>query len=96
MISIVLVFLEIKLLDNIDYLPAKSKRAELVVSDKKKYRNGEVFPMDIELHGINTPINAIQTDISYDPNMLEAIEVSTEESFATVFLQREINNDVDL
>ena len=50
--------------------------------------------MKIEINGIKTPINSIQADIGFDSNSLEVVDISTKDSFASVFIQKEINNKV--
>jgi hypothetical protein len=50
--------------------------------------------MSIEIVGIKTPINAVQADLGFDPRKLEAVDVSTEGSFANIFIQKEVNNEV--
>ena len=50
--------------------------------------------MKIEITGIKTPINTVQADIGFDPAKLEALDVITDTSFANIFIQKEINNDV--
>lgn len=49
--------------------------------------------MTIEIVGIKTPINAVQTDLGFDPEKLEVVEISTEDSFANIFIQKEISNE---
>ncbi len=49
--------------------------------------------MKIEITGLTQPINAVQADIGFDPTQLEVVDFSTKESFATIFIQKEINND---
>jgi len=44
--------------------------------------------------GIKVPINAVQADIGFEPHKLEVVDVSTEDSFANIFIQKEINNEV--
>lgn len=63
-----------------------------VIPTKGQYGVGEVFPMKLEIGGIKVPINVVQADISYDPARLEVVDISTNGSFATIFVQKEINN----
>lgn len=92
-VSIWLVYLETSLVKKLDLLP-KSSNVEFVVDDNSKYRLNEIFPMEINVGGIETPINAVQVDLSYDPDQLEAIELSTQGSFATVFIDKQVKNEV--
>ena len=70
------------------------KTVSFVIPAKGQYRLGEIFPMKIDIVGIKRPINAVQADISFNPNRLEGVEVSTADSFANIFIQKEINNEV--
>lgn len=72
--------------------PETKRTVSFIIPSKSQYRLGEIFPMKIEITGVETPINTVQTDLSFDHQKLEVVNVSTEESFASVFVQREINN----
>lgn len=74
--------------------PPTEKTVSFVIPTKGQYYLGEIFPMELEINGIKTPINTVQTDLSFDPSKLEVIDISTEESFANIFIQKEINNEV--
>lgn len=50
--------------------------------------------MKIDITSIKVPINAVQADIGFEPHKLEVVDVSTEDSFANIFIQKEINNEV--
>jgi hypothetical protein len=89
--SLSLVLLETKLLERSGY-PTPEKTASLSIPENKTYRIGETFQMDLEISGINYPINTVRTDIEFDPTKLQVIDVSTEESFATIIVQKEIDN----
>jgi hypothetical protein len=65
-----------------------------VVPLAQTYRTGEIFPMKIEVENVRQPINAVQVDLSYDPSLLEVLDVSTTGSFADIFLDKEIDNKV--
>lgn len=69
------------------------KTVSFIIPTKGQYRLGEVFPMKIDIAGVKGPVNSIQADLSFDPNKLEAVNVSTKESFASIFIQKEINNE---
>lgn len=57
------------------------------------YRPGETFPLKIEVENVSHSINAVQLELSYDPAYLEVLNVSTVGSFASVFLDKEIDNE---
>jgi hypothetical protein len=70
------------------------KTVNFVIPSKGQYRLGEIFPMKIEITGIETPINAVQADLGFDASKLEVTHISTQGSFADIFIQKEINNEV--
>ena len=61
---------------------------------KNEYRIGELFSMPLEIHGLQAPINTVQVDLKYPPELLEIVEVLTLESFANIFLQKDVRNDL--
>lgn len=71
-----------------------SKTANFVIPERGQYRLGELIPMKIEVTSMDTAINAIQTDISFNPDRLEVVEWNTAGSFVEIFIQKEINNDM--
>lgn len=91
-ISGVIVFGESQLLSRLGF-PPTPKTVSFVIPQKRQYRLGEIFPMKVEITGIKVPINAVQADLSYAPEKLEVLDVSTDGSFASIFVQKEINND---
>lgn len=91
-LSFGIIFLESKILFQVGF-PPTPKTASFNIPDKKQYRLGEIFPVKIDIKGIQTNINAVQADLEFNPEKLEVADISTEESFANVFIQREINNE---
>lgn len=91
-ISMVLVFGESQILFKLGF-PPTPKTVSFVIPTKGQYRLGEMFPMKIEIAGIKTPINAVQADLGFESSKLEVVDISTEGSFANIFVQKEINND---
>lgn len=91
-VSMGLVFAESKILFNMGF-PPTPKTVSFVIPDKNKYRLEEIFPMDIDVSNIKTPINAIQSDLSFEPSKMQVVEVTTDDSLATIFIQKEINNE---
>lgn len=89
--SVGLIYIESGILHKMG-IPPTPKTVSFVIPKRHQHRIGEIFPMKIELVGIKTPINAIQTDISFDPEILEVTDISTSESFANIFIQKEIDN----
>lgn len=93
LISFGLVFVEGKILFKMGF-PPTPKTVSFVIPTKGQYRLEEIFPMKIEITGVKVPVNAVQADLSFDPSKLEVMEVSTQDSFANIFIQKEINNVV--
>jgi len=77
-------------------LPSLSPQptANFVIPTRNQYRQGEIFPLHIQISGIIAPINVIQADLAFDPTLLEIVDNNTQESFATIFLQNDYNNDL--
>lgn len=92
-LSFGLVWLESKFLSEFSF-PYTPKTVSFIIPSQRQYRLGEVFPLKIELTGIKIPINTVQTDISYNPDRLNIVDISTQGSFATIFIQKEINNSL--
>lgn len=93
LVSLGTVFLESRILFKLGF-PPTPKTVSFTIPPGREYRLGEIFPMKIEIAGIKTPINAIQSDISFDPGRMEVVEIDTRDSFAKIFIQKEINNEV--
>ncbi len=72
--------------------PTTSKTASFSTPSQGQYKIHEIFPMEIIIENIDNPINAIQADIGFDPEKVTIVDITTDESFAKVFLQKEINN----
>ena len=93
LLSIFAVIVEYKVLQSVMH-PVSPKTVSFVIPSESQYRVGEIFPLKIQLTGIEVPINAIQADVGFDKNRLEVVDISTKDSFATVFLQKEMNNEL--
>jgi len=92
-VSAGIVFGESKILFKLGF-PPTPKTVSFNIPPKGEYRLGEIFPMAIQIVGVKTPINAVQADLSFDPKRLETVEVSTKDSFANIFVQKEVNNEI--
>ena len=92
LVSFGLVFGESKILFKMGF-PPTPKTVSFVIPPKGQYRLGEIFPLKIEIAGIKVPINAVQADLGFNPERLEVEEISTQDSFASIFVQKEINNE---
>lgn len=92
-LSFGLVFAESRILFRMGF-PPTPKTVSFVIPPKGQYRLGEIFPMKIEIAGIKKPINAVQADLSFEPRKVEVVEISTQDSFANIFIQKEVNNEV--
>lgn len=92
LMSIGIVFGESKLLFRMGF-PPTPKTVSFVIPTKGQYRLGEIFPMKIEIAGIKTPINAVQADLGFEQSKVEVVDISTKDSFANIFVQKEISNE---
>jgi hypothetical protein len=92
LVSVGIVFGEGEIIFNLGALRIP-KTVSFVIPPKGQYRLGEVFPMKLEIAGIKTPINTVQADLGFDSSKIEVVDISTEGSFATIFIQKEINNE---
>lgn len=72
--------------------PPVQKTASFVIPAKEQHLIGEIFPMNIEVDNIKGSINAVQADIGFDPDKIEVVTVSTRDSFASIFIQKTIDN----
>lgn len=91
LISTGIVFFESKILAGANFI-SLSKPASFSIPAKGQYRLGEIFPLKVEIEGIKAPVNAVQADLKFDPDKLEAIEFSTKGSFANIFIQKDVDN----
>lgn len=90
-VSLFMLFLEAKVLDYFGF-PATEKTVTMYLPSKGQYYLNQIFDMDIQISGAEVPINAVQADFSFDKDRLELLDISTEKSFANIFLHKEINN----
>ncbi|MFH1827003.1 MAG: hypothetical protein ABH812_01045 [bacterium] len=90
--SVGIVYLESQVLFKLGF-SMTPKTVSFVIPTKHQYRLNEVFPMKIEIVGIKTPINTVQADLGFEGSKLEIVNISTEDSFANIFIQKEINNE---
>jgi hypothetical protein len=92
-ISVGFIFIEHRILTALGVGSTK-KTVQFIFEDNAQYKVGQVFPVSINLSNIQTDINAFQADLKYDPNILEVIRIDMQNSFATIIVQKEINNNL--
>ncbi len=92
LVSLGIVLVESRVLFKLGF-PTAPKTVSFVIPAKGQYRLGEVFPLKLEIVGIKTPINAVQVDLGFETDKLSVEDISTDGSFATIFVQKEINNN---
>lgn len=73
--------------------PEIPRIAEFSIPTKNQYQVAEIFPFPIELERIPTSINAFQADVSFDPQLLEVVDLTTDGTFASFFVQKEYDNE---
>lgn len=92
-ISIGTVYVEYRILEKSELLSEQPKLVEFIIPEKKQYKIGEIFPVDLEVNTNDIAVNAVQTDLSFDTDKVEIVKLSLENSFAQIFIQKEINNE---
>lgn len=93
LVSIPLVYLEYKLILGYKKPIEIAQVAQFMIPTKSSHPVGEVFPLKIELMNIPSSINVAQADLSYDPSIIEVVDLTTDGTFASFFVQKEFNND---
>ncbi len=93
LIAFGLVFTESKILFNLGF-PPTPRTVAFTIPPKSQCRLEEICLMKIEIAGIKKAINAVQADIGFDSRRIEMVGISTKDSFANIFIQKEINNEV--
>ena len=92
-ISIGMIFVERYLLDRYNIISIQDATT-LEIELEESYKVEEIFFMPIKFSNIYTPINTVRADVKFDPEYLDVIEVVTSESFANIFIEKEINNNL--
>lgn len=65
-----------------------------VLPERHSYKLHEIFPMQITVTGIARPINVVQADLSFDPTLLEVVDIDLSDSFATILVQKDWSNEL--
>ena len=91
-ISVLTVYGETIVLNKLG-IQLEEAKVEFVIPDKQQYKIGEIFPIDLDINSNGVSINAVQADIAFDTDKVEIVKLSLEESFAQIFIQKEINNE---
>lgn len=91
LISLALVYGEYTLIRR-SLNPTTPQIAQFTIPSKNQYQVGEIFPLPIDLERIPAAINVFQADLSFDPTLLEVVDLTTDGSFASFFVQKEYDN----
>ncbi|HXS15191.1 MAG TPA: cohesin domain-containing protein [Candidatus Saccharimonadales bacterium] len=91
LLSILIVYGEGSVLFHLGF-PPTSQTASFTIPDKGQHLIGEIFPLKILINNIKNPINAVQVDLGFNPAKVEVVGVSTQDSFAKIFIQKTIDN----
>ncbi len=91
-LSIVVVLLETKIITRFGLL-GPQKTATFTLPLRRQYKNLEIFPLKIEVSGVQTPINAVQVDLGFDPTRIQAVKIDISDSFANIFIDKQIDNE---
>ena len=92
-LSLGVIFIESRIIARLDLSHAQ-KTVSFNIPSSGQYRIGEIFPLKVDINGVKTPINTVQMDIGFDPKKIEIVDISTKESFASIFVQKEISNSL--
>lgn len=88
-----LVYIEARLFERIIF-NINPQTAGFFLFPRQEYVVGEVFELKVELVNLQTPVNAAKVDIGFDPDHLELVNINIENSFASVFTQKDVNNEL--
>lgn len=92
LLSVGIVYGEYQLISKFK-LPETPQIAHFTIPTKNQYSIGEVFPVPIDLERIPAAINVFQADLSFDPKLIEVVDLTTDGTFASFFVQKEYDND---
>jgi hypothetical protein len=92
-ISITAVYAEAWILRYLLY-QSVPKTATFETSDRQQFKVGDTIPMKIEVKNVKTAVNAVRADIKFDNNFVEVVDISTSGSFATIFVDKKIDNPI--
>jgi hypothetical protein len=90
---LLIVFQEKIIIEKTNLIPSP-KTVTLVEPDIHSFYINEVFDFDIKIENITQAINAAQFEIEYNPKSLEVLDVDFSKSFANIYLQKEVNDDI--
>lgn len=91
LLSIGVIFIESQLLFRLGF-PSPAKTISIAIPSQQEHQVNEIFPMQVKIRGIKQAINAVSVDFSYDPRQVEVVDISTKDSFANIFIQKQIDN----
>ena len=91
--SVGVVFAESRILQKFGF-PPTPKTVSVVIPTTGQYLLGQVFPARVEIFGVKHPIATVQADVGFDAKILRVINISTNGSFAKIFVQKKIDNEV--
>lgn len=92
-VSAALVYVEYSLIVKYN-LVGSTKTVKFKLNTQGTYRLGEEFEMKIELSDVRSPINVIQADLGFDPKLLEVLDINTNGSISSVFIEKNIKNEL--
>lgn len=68
-------------------------RADVAISQQGVFKMGQPFYIDIEIKNPEKPVNIVQTDFTFNPDLLSVDHIDTEKSFATIFVKKDYSNE---
>lgn len=91
--ALFIIMLEVHFLSKFDFIPFLSpSRAEFLIPEKNTVPLDSIYTFEVEIRNPQKPVNVIQADMKFDPTIFEVKEIYTDQSFATVFVQKDFSN----
>jgi len=94
--AFLVVFTEVKLIEQTNFSLGglfRRERTSFILPEKYKFYLGHNFDFDIEVKNPEKPVNVVQSDIQFDKDFINVDSIQTEQSFATIFTQKDFSND---
>lgn len=88
-----IVFLEAKLLCNFSLSEFNPNEVHVEIPEHGQYMVGQIFPFKIDIGASKVGVNAVQSDLGFDPSILKVVDIKNSDSFNPVYLEKTINNE---
>ena len=92
--TIGVVYLEKEIVERTFGVSLQSKSIKIDVRSNRTIYQNRVSPVKLFLKGIKNSINAVQVDLDFNPDELEVLQFIEKDSFADIFVEKQVNNEV--